>query len=234
VLERIVKGGRPAEGVFDLLLPKRSGAPGQAEDRGLWQWIRQERPRPLIFVSFGTMFRPHLRLYKAMVRGFTEAGVDVLWFLPGRERESLPIGGGSAERIRFVSSVPQADVLAEEAVRLFVTHGGAGGVMEAAEAGKPMVCVPFLWDQPYNSSVVERCGLGLALSKRRVTARSLAAAIRTVLQDPSYARAAAQAAQLLRDPGRQAAMRGWARDVVQSTGALSGGDGGTGSGPEGA
>ena len=56
--------------------------------------------------------------------------------------------------VRVVAWAPQNDIIADEAVVAFVTHGGANSLYEAAYHGTPIVCIPFFADQPDNGAKV--------------------------------------------------------------------------------
>lgn len=66
-----------------------------------------------------------------------------------------------SEKIAVFASVPQISVL--ESVDLFITHGGANSVNEAALAGVPMLVIPFFDDQHFCAKAVRMAGLGLAI-----------------------------------------------------------------------
>lgn len=46
------------------------------------------------------------------------------------------------------SWVPQAALLLHPRLKLFMTHAGYNGIMEAAKAGVPLITIPFMFDQP--------------------------------------------------------------------------------------
>ena len=79
--------------------------------------------------------------------------------------------------------------------------------MTAARAGVPQVVAPHLLDQYYWARRIQKLGLGPApLPRRRLDARQLAAALRSVVEDGGFRqRARAQAVPLQRRDGvRQA------------------------------
>ena len=51
--------------------------------------------------------------------------------------------------------VPQIEVLAHEAVGVFITHFGYGSITEGIAAGVPMIGRPFFGDQKLNGRLVE-------------------------------------------------------------------------------
>lgn len=84
--------------------------------------------------------------------------------------------------------VDQPAVLASS--RAVVSHAGSGTVLDALRLGVPQVCVPLGADQLLNARRCEALGVGVVLDPRDLDPASVTAAVRTVLTDPAYARAA--------------------------------------------
>lgn len=65
-----------------------------------------------------------------------------------------------------------------------VHHGGSGTTHSAASAGKPMLIVPFMADQPFWGRRIVQLGIGVPpLTQRQLTPERLAAALRTLTTD---------------------------------------------------
>ena len=90
--------------------------------------------------------------------------------------------------------VPQLDVLA--AATVFLAHAGMGGLMEAMQAGVPVVTVPQTVEQESNAVRVERAGPRRAAGPGGLTATALRAAVDRVATEPGFA---AQVAGVRRD-----------------------------------
>jgi UDP:flavonoid glycosyltransferase YjiC (YdhE family) len=83
-----------------------------------------------------------------------------------------------------------------------VHQAGIGTTAQALRAGKPMLIVPFSHDQPDNAARMARLGVARVIGRRQYSAATAAAALRELLDDPSYAtRAVAAAAQIHREDG---------------------------------
>merc|ERR1712062_553184 len=91
----------------------------------------------------------------------------VVWSLKDWALTQLP---DDLNRTQFYCStwIPQQEILSQSQCVAFLTHGGWGGLMEAACAGVPVLVLPFFGDQPGNAKMVERSGWGLALSSQNV------------------------------------------------------------------
>ena len=119
-----------------------------------------------------------------------------------------PLGGAVPPWAR-VGQGRQGPLLAE-AVRTggcVLTHGGHGMMAKALAHGLPVVSVPGQGDQAGNASRLRRAGAGLVLAERGLTADSVAAAVRRVLAEPGYRRAAERAAAGLRALGPDRAVQ---------------------------
>ncbi|CAN5720598.1 glycosyltransferase [soil metagenome] len=68
-----------------------------------------------------------------------------------------------------------------------VHQGGIGTTAQALRSGRPMLVVPFAFDQPDNADRVARLGVSRVLPLRRFSPRRAAEELRRLLDDPSYA-----------------------------------------------
>ena len=69
-----------------------------------------------------------------------------------------------------------------------------------------MLVVPFSWDQPDNAERVRRLGIARTIPKRRFTAKTAAASLRRLLDDPAYSQRADEVAhQMAQEDGVSAA-----------------------------
>jgi UDP:flavonoid glycosyltransferase YjiC (YdhE family) len=157
--------------------------------RELAAWIAAEPENPIVYVSFGSRVELHRSFVAAIHEGLRAVRARILWSAPAALRTTLA-GLSDAPNIRIESFVPQAEILEIPTVRCFITHGGTSSMLEALFAGIPMLCIPFFADQGYNSANVEHLRVGRRLWRRRVSARSVAAAVSDLLADRSYADAA--------------------------------------------
>ncbi|CAJ0603737.1 unnamed protein product [Cylicocyclus nassatus] len=93
---------------------------------------------------------------------------------------------------------PQSDLLADNRLTLFVTHGGAGSLMESAFRGKPLVVVPLFADQTRNAKLVVKFGFGMMLDKKSLSdSKVISATISRVLNDSRYQKAAQRVRNIL-------------------------------------
>jgi sterol 3beta-glucosyltransferase len=142
---------------------------------------------PPVYLGFGSMKTRHPeRLARLLADAASGAGRRALiaggW--AGLAAKDLPPG------CRIISSAPHHALFPR--VAAVVHHGGAGTTGAAARAGVPQVVVPHFGDQFYWGFRVEALGVGPApLSRLRLSAKKLSAAIRAALSAECVARARA-------------------------------------------
>ena len=73
---------------------------------------------------------------------------------------------------------------------LVASHAGAGTILAALALGIPQLCLPQRADQFMNAEAIASAGAGLTIPPDRVDAATVARAVRRLLEDPSYLRAA--------------------------------------------
>ena len=95
---------------------------------------------------------------------------------------------------------------------VIVHQGGSGTTGEALRAGRPMLIVPYGWDQPDNAARIERLGAGRHISRRNYTVESAVASLRSILDQ---AQLSTRAAELGRRVSAENGLNG-ACDAVES------------------
>jgi rhamnosyltransferase subunit B len=72
-----------------------------------------------------------------------------------------------------------------------VHQGGSGTTGQALRAGRPMLVVPYGWDQPDNAARIERLGAGLHLPRTSYSLENATKALHRLLCEPQFAKQAA-------------------------------------------
>ena len=172
---------------FPAKLPGNARYVGPVLDDPSWSepWTPPPGDEPLVLVGLSSTFQDHV--------GCLQRIADALATLP--VRGVITTGNGvdpsavaASDSVSVVRSAPHAQVLEHAAVT--VTHGGHGTVMKSLAAGVPMLLLPHGRDQADNAARVTARGAGISI-KRTAGSDRIAAAVRTLLDDPSY-RACAQ------------------------------------------
>jgi UDP:flavonoid glycosyltransferase YjiC (YdhE family) len=148
-------------------------------------WSPPPGDDPLVLVALSSTFQDQ--------GGTLQRIVDGLAYQPVRGLVTTGLGLDPAvvrapENVTVVRAAPHTAVLAHAA--LVVTHGGHGTVIKSLTAGLPLVVLPHGRDQADNAVWVTERGAGIRL-RRTARPKKIARAVRRVMEDSSYTRAAA-------------------------------------------
>jgi UDP:flavonoid glycosyltransferase YjiC (YdhE family) len=80
---------------------------------------------------------------------------------------------------------------------MVVHQGGVGTTAQCLRAGKPMLIMPYSHDQPDNGRRVRRLKVGRVIQRKNYTPVRVERKLRAMLDEPIYARRAAQVAHML-------------------------------------
>ncbi|KAK6056461.1 glycosyltransferase family 28 protein [Cooperia oncophora] len=162
-----------------------------------WNRILSLRNRTIL-ISFGTVAQS-----KFMPDSMKRAIIDVvksypditfIWKYEDPDNEMF----GGIDNLFPSKWTPQSCLLADKRLTLFITHGGAGSMMESAHRAKPLVVVPLFGDQTRNAKLIEKFGYGVPLDKAHLhDSNLLRSAIERILADSKYQKAANRISQLL-------------------------------------
>ncbi|MFD9718064.1 activator-dependent family glycosyltransferase [Streptomyces sp. NPDC059076] len=156
-------------------------------------WLYEPVKRPRICVTLGQAGREVLGADHAPIAELLEAVADLdIEVIATLSAAQLPPTARVPDNVRVVDHVPLDALLPTCAA--IVHHGGAGTLQTAQLHGVPQIIFPAaLWDGAAKRSYIESSGSGLAVPDDvPQTADSLRALITRVLDDPSFARAAAK------------------------------------------
>jgi UDP:flavonoid glycosyltransferase YjiC (YdhE family) len=76
--------------------------------------------------------------------------------------------------------VPYSQVFPHAAIN--VHQGGSGTTGEALRSGRPMLIVPYGWDQPDNAARIARLGVGLNVARSHYSVNTAIAALKSILE----------------------------------------------------
>lgn len=139
---------------------------------------------PLVYATLGTIFNEPT-LLRPLLDGLD--GVPAALVTIGRNVDPAEIGPVPAQ-IRVERFVPQAHVLPRCAA--VVSHGGSGTTLGALAHGLPLVLVPQGADQFDNAARCAAAGVAVVVKPDELTADAVRAALRRVLDEPTFAAAA--------------------------------------------
>jgi hypothetical protein len=160
-------------------------------------WLAELEP-PLVYVTMGTvhndpaLFRPLLDALDGQVSAVVTLG-------RGGDPAAM---GPVSPRVRIEPFVPQAGVL--PSCSAVVCHGGSGTTLGALAHGVPLVLVPQGADQFDNAARCLAAGVAVIIGQHELNAETVRNALRKVLDEPSFAAAAARVAAEIDEMGTPA------------------------------
>ncbi len=169
---------------FHHVGPLRPTAPG-ASARNAHFMPAVAAGRPFVFASLGTMQGGRIALFKRIARACRALDAQLLIAhcggLNARQEEVLRQAGATW----VCGFADQAAVLARADV--VVSHAGANTVMDAIAARTPILALPIAFDQPGMAARIVHAGIGLKASARLTGSAGLAALLRRLLSETSFA-----------------------------------------------
>ncbi|KAH8248195.1 hypothetical protein KR038_004376 [Drosophila bunnanda] len=128
-----------------------------------------------------------------ILKTFASLSQRVLWKF---EDDQLP---GKPPNVFLSKWFPQPDILAHPKVKLFITHGGLLSTIESIHHGKPILGLPFFYDQFLNVNRATQAGFGLGLDYKTMTQEEFKETIQRLLKEPGFAQTAKQMSDRYRD-----------------------------------
>jgi len=122
---------------------------------------------PVVCVSLGSIMKPDRIIINAIYDALSGGPWRVIWSL-GEWGVSQISQQVDTQQFLISKWIPQMAVLMQPTCKVFLTHGGWGGIMEALGGGVPLLVLPFFGDQPLNAQLVEEKGWGLTLPDQKV------------------------------------------------------------------
>jgi rhamnosyltransferase subunit B len=92
-------------------------------------------------------------------------------------KENLPDGVVACEYAPYESVFPHAEAI--------IHQGGIGTTAQAMRAGKPMLIMPFAFDQLDNAARAKALGIGRSISRKSYSAETAARELNVLLNQPS-------------------------------------------------
>ncbi|XP_045479551.1 UDP-glycosyltransferase UGT5-like [Harmonia axyridis] len=130
---------------------------------------------------------------EAMFKVLGELAPMRVIFKSDMEHDNVP------KNIMVRNWVPQADILAHPKTRLFIAHGGLGGVTESVYHGVPILFLPFVGDQTTNSQEGKLAGYGDILKPDDITEETFRDKVNNMLKDPKYTKIVKSRSALMKE-----------------------------------
>ena len=146
-------------------------------------------PAPVVFTLGSSAVMDAGSFYRESIAAAQRLGVRAV-LLIGRDERNRP--GMLPDSIFACEYAPYSELLPRAAAT--VHQGGVGTTAQALRSGRPMIVVPWSHDQPDNGMRVARLGAGRMIPRSKCRARRIEAELQVLLNERSYALAAAQTA----------------------------------------
>ncbi|KAJ4828770.1 hypothetical protein Tsubulata_045221 [Turnera subulata] len=170
-----------AIGPLQLLIDRIKGDKDKLSSIGcnLWKeeseclrWLDSKKQNSVVYVNFGSLTKITKEQLIEFGMGLAKAGHPFLWII----RSDLVSGDASVLPPEFVEEAgekgfiaswcPQEEVLNHPSIGGFLTHCGWGSTIESISSGVPLLCWPFLGDQPMNCRYSCReWGIGMEIDR---------------------------------------------------------------------
>ncbi|EYU17628.1 hypothetical protein MIMGU_mgv1a020645mg [Erythranthe guttata] len=121
-------------------------------------WLNTKPPKSVVYIAFGSMDNLPKAQMEEIAWGLNNTNFDFLWVIRVFDKEEkLPESfvRASSERALFAHWSPQLEVLSNEAIGCFFSHGGWNSTTEALSLGVPMVVMPQWTDQTTDAKLVQ-------------------------------------------------------------------------------
>ncbi len=139
---------------------------------------------PIVFTQGSTAAHNPGEFYAVSAAAATRLGLRavLLGMRPGSEPDS--------SQVLSIPYAPYSHIFCHAAA--VVHQGGSGTTGEALRSGRPMLVVPYGWDQPDNAARVVRLGVGLHIARSEYAVDSAIAALKALTEEPRFHQRAAE------------------------------------------
>ncbi|KAL1322804.1 hypothetical protein HN51_067804 [Arachis hypogaea] len=138
------------------------------EDTTCLEWLDQQQPQSVVYVSFGSLAVMESNQLKELALALDLIDKPFLWVVRpdnmNSERNNKYPDEFHGRKGKIVDWAPQKKVLNHPAIACFISHCGWNSTIEGVYSGVPFLCWPFFSDQFWDESYicnVWKVGLGL-------------------------------------------------------------------------
>ena len=126
----------------------------------LQKWLDLDE-RSVMYISLGTIFNlDESNLIDFVDKARRQKDYRFIWSASKKmQRTIASLELESDETLYFSKFLPQFTLLGHPKVKMSVTHGGLGSIIDLVKRRKPAICTPQLFDQPYNCEKMESFGV---------------------------------------------------------------------------
>jgi UDP:flavonoid glycosyltransferase YjiC (YdhE family) len=154
----------------------------EAYDGKLRDWFVRPDDRPIVYVTFGTVFNATAGAFDATIDTLKE--LDVRALVTVGPRGDVEAFGPLPDHVVVARYVPQHVTMTY--ADLVVSHAGSGTFLAALARGIPQLCLPQAADQFTNAAAGARAGAALQLAPQEADRVSIREAIEELLGTDSF------------------------------------------------
>jgi len=148
-------------------------------------------PPPVVFTLGSSAVLDAGTFYQESLAAVKRLGCRAV-LLAGTNAVAGPLPAGAA----VFAYAPYSQILPRAAA--VVHQGGIGTCGQALAAGRPMLVMPYAFDQPDNAARLDRLGVARVIRRKDYTAKRAAAELDRLRSDARYGRCAAEAGRRVR------------------------------------
>ena len=116
---------------------------------------------------------------QSFINIFAKLPQKIIWKWEDEAPEDIP------KNILLSKWLPQQDLLGHPKCKLFITHGGMQGTLEAIYHAVPLLCLPLGADRDFNCFKAEKEGYAVLLDWNHINDDSLKEAFERLNKDPT-------------------------------------------------
>ncbi|XP_013139053.1 PREDICTED: UDP-glucuronosyltransferase 2B7-like [Papilio polytes] len=171
----------------------------------------------VIYASFGSNVNTNEingKIISILSKVFTDSTLNVVWKLDQNVLHN------HSDTIKIMKWVPQMTLLRHPKIKVFITQGGLQSTDEAITAGVPLIGIPILADQWYNTEQYVHFNIGVKLSYNKINVMQLRDSIDRLTIDDSYRNNVARLRQKILDQPQKPLERAiwWTEYVLRNGG----------------
>ncbi|KAL1322798.1 hypothetical protein HN51_067799 [Arachis hypogaea] len=129
----------------------------KSEEKTCQEWLDQQPPKSVVYISFGSMVSPSKEQFKELALGLDFLNKPFLWVI-NKNNNNNPLlypenfKGNKGKIVGWV--MQKKKVLSHPSIACFVSHCGWNSTMEGVCCGVPFLCWPFCSDQIINKTYI--------------------------------------------------------------------------------
>jgi UDP:flavonoid glycosyltransferase YjiC (YdhE family) len=168
----------------------------------LEDWFRNPNDSPdVVYVNLGSMAYIEPWQMESLVEGLkvrhSNTWLKVFWLIPPDQALLLPDNLPRQFKIKFSGSIRPFDILSKSSVSLVVSNCGMVTAQEALVFKKPLLCIPFIVDQPDVAARIVDVGAGLKIHKNNFNALEIQEKLTQLHSNFTFRAAASEVGSLL-------------------------------------